>query len=201
MSGCDCELEVTDKAQARTLVILLAINLVMFVAEVFAGVIGQSTALIADSLDMLADAFVYAVALYAVGKSLYIKANIARATGIFQLALGVGVLFDIARRLLIGSEPESLFMMIVGLAALIANTVCLILIYKHRNGEVHMRASWIYSKNDIIANIGVILGGALVAWQGAAWPDLVIGLVIACLVIRGGVHIMRDAAEELKRTV
>jgi cation diffusion facilitator family transporter len=196
MSGCGCEIEIKNREQSRTLIILLIINGVMFVAEMVAGIIGDSTALIADSLDMLADATIYAIGLYAVGRSLLVKAKAAHISGIFQILLGLGVLFDIVRRFIVGSEPESMVMMVVGAVALIANSICLMLIYKHRQGEVHMRASWIFSKNDIIANLGVICSGALVAWLDEPWPDLVIGLLIAVLVVRGGVQIIKDANSE-----
>ena len=87
-------------------------------------------------------------------------------------------------------------MISVGLIALIANSICLMLIYKHRQGEVHMRASWIFSKNDIIANLGIIGSGILVAWLGSPWPDLVIGLTISVIVVHGGIHIIRDVNSE-----
>ena len=196
MSGCGCEVEIKDRAQARVLIQLLAINGVMFVAEVIAGVVADSTALIADSLDMLADATVYAIGLYAVGRCMATKARAARVSGIFQILLGLGVLADIIRRTLLGSEPESLMMMAVGAVALVANLICLKLIYQHRQGEVHMRASWIFSKNDVIANVGVIGAGLLVYLSGSHWPDLIIGLIIATVVVRGGLHIIRDARGE-----
>ncbi len=196
MSGCGCEIEIKDKAQRGVLLWLLAINGVMFVAEMVAGIIGDSTALIADSLDMLADATVYAIGLYAVGRSLLVKAKAAHLSGIFQIVLGLGVLFDIVRRTIVGSEPESMIMVIVGMVALVANTICLVLIYKHRKGEVHMRASWVFSKNDVIANLGVISAGLLVAYTGSFWPDLIIGLLIATIVMRGGLYIIKDANRE-----
>lgn len=196
MSGCGCEVEIKDREQSRVLIQLLAINGVMFVAEIIAGIVGDSTALIADSLDMLADATVYAIGLYAVGRSLAAKAKAAHISGIFQVMLGLGVLFDIVRRFIVGSEPESLMMIAVGAVALIANTLCLRLIYKHRQGEVHMRASWIFSKNDVIANLGVIIGGVLVAWLASPWPDLIIGLIIAIIVTHGGVRIIKEANSE-----
>ncbi len=196
MSGCGCEVEIKDRTQARVLIQLLAINGVMFVAEVIAGVVADSTALIADSLDMLADATVYAIGLYAVGRCMATKARAARVSGIFQILLGLGVLADIIRRTLLGSEPESLMMMAVGAVALVANLICLKLIYQHRQGEVHMRASWIFSKNDVIANVGVIGAGLLVYLSGSHWPDLIIGLIIASVVVRGGLHIIRDARGE-----
>ncbi len=197
MPGCGCEIEIKNEEQRRVLIWLLAINGVMFVAEIIAGVMADSTALIADSLDMLADATVYAIGLYAVGRSLLVKAKAAQMSGIFQVVLGLGVLFDIARRAIIGSEPESMMMIAVGGVALIANTICLVLIYQHRQGEVHMRASWIFSKNDVIANLGVIGGGLLVAYTGSSYPDLVIGLVIAAIVVHGGLTIYRDANAEI----
>ncbi len=201
MSGCGCEIEIKNGEQRRVLIWLLAINGVMFVAEMIAGVMADSTALIADSLDMLADATVYAIGLYAVGRSLLVKAKAAQISGIFQVVLGLGVLFDIARRAIIGSEPESMMMIAVGGVALIANTICLVLIYQHREDEVHMRASWIFSKNDVIANLGVIVGGLLVAYTGSSYPDLVIGLVIAAIVVHGGLAIYKDASAEIAQEV
>ncbi len=199
MSSCGCEIEINNRDQRRVLILLLAINGVMFIAEITAGIIGNSTALIADSLDMLADATVYAIGLYAVGRSLLVKAKAAHISGIFQIVLGLGVLIDIVRRTITGSEPESFMMIVVGMVALIANTICLALIYKHRQGEVHMRASWIFSKNDVIANLSVIGAGLLVAYTGSFWPDLIIGLLIATIVIRGGIHIINDANREKNR--
>ena len=175
----------------------------MFVTELMVGWWAQSTALIADALDMLADAMVYGVGLYAVGKSLLVKAHAAYISGVLQILLGLLVLFDIVRRIMVGSEPVSTLMIAMGLIALIANITCLILIAKHRDGEVHMRASWIFSKNDVIANLGVILAGGLVAWTGSRLPDLVIGSLVALIVIRGGILILQDAkatrADHLKQ--
>ena len=193
MSGCGCEIEIQDKSERRVLIALLLINGTMFVAELGVGWWAQSTALIADALDMLADAMVYGVGLYAVGKSLLVKVHAARISGSLQVLLGLLVLVDIVRRLIVGSEPVSILMMSMGVIALIANVTCLILIAKHREAEVHMRASWIFSKNDVIANLGVILAGGLVAWTGSRLPDLVIGLLVALLVIRGGILILQDA--------
>ena len=156
MSGCGCEVEIKDKSERRVLIVLLLINGVMFAVELIVGWLAQSTALIADALDMLADAMVYGVGLYAVGKSLLLKADAARISGGLQILLGLLVLVDILRRIIVGSEPVSVLMMGMGLIALIANFTCLILIARHREGDVHMRASWIFSRNDVIANLGVI---------------------------------------------
>lgn len=196
MSDCGCNIEIRDKEQRRVLVPLLAINGLMFVIELTLGIVGQSTGLIADSMDMLADATVYAIAMYAVGHGLHAKIRAAHISGVFQVVLAFGVVLDVARRFIYGSEPESTLMMAVGLVAFAANVVCLILIAKHRKGEIHMRASWVFSKNDVIANIGVIAGGGLVALLDSPLPDLIIGSVIAAIVMRGGIAIMRESAAE-----
>ena len=196
MAGCESEVEIKDETQRKALVVLLLINAVMFIAELGLGIYAESTALIADSLDMLADATVYSVGLYAVGRATIVKIRAATISGISQLLLGFGMLAEVTRRLIIGSEPVSLFMMIVGAVALAANVWCLIIVAKHRHGEVHMRASFIFSSNDVIANLGVVSAGALVLWLGERWPDLVIGVVISLIVIVGGIHILREARQE-----
>lgn len=195
MSGCGCEMEARNAQERKTLLIVLGINAFMFVFELVLGLLAESTGLIADSLDMLADALVYSISLYAVGKSANLKTNAARVSGVAQIILALLVLADVLRRFLYGSEPVSTLMMGVGFTALIANSICLSLIAKHRNDGVHMRASLIFSKNDVIANIGVILSGALVWALGSRYPDLVIGLVIAAVVLRGGIHILKESAE------
>lgn len=196
MADCDCKLEVSSREQGRVLKVLLAINAAMFLVEVVAGVLAESTGLIADSLDMLADATVYGIALYAVGGVARVKIRAAMASGFFQIALAVVVVLDVIRRAAFGSDPEPGYMVLVGLVALIANVICLGMIAKHRDGGVHMRASWIFSRNDVIANAGIIVGGALVYATGVRWPDLVIGTAIALIVFRGGLAIIADARQE-----
>lgn len=201
MSGCGCEVEIKDQSQRQVLYWLLGINATMFVIEMGIGLLADSTALIADSLDMLADAVVYGVALYAIGKSLLHKANAARISGFFQMALGVLIIIDIVRRSIYGSEPVSGLMMAMGAVALVANVICLVIIRKQRNEEVHMRASWIFSANDVIANLGVIFAGVLVFWLDSRWPDLVIGVIVSCAVLRGAKMILEDAGNERQRAL
>ena len=197
MSDCGCEIEIKDQSQKRVLYWLLSINAVMFVFEIWLGWIAESTALISDSLDMLADAVVYGIGLYAVGKAAGDKVKAALVSSYFQAALGGLIILDIARRIALGSEPVSGLMMGVGLAALTANVICLLLIQKHKDGEVHMRASWIFSTNDVIANLGVIFSGILVWWLRSRWPDIVIGEIIAVVILRGAWLIRDDAKREL----
>lgn len=191
-----CSIEVESAAQARTLWIVLGINAAMFVAEFVAGVIARSTGLIADSLDMLADAAVYSVSLYAVGRSETLKNRAAMLSGVLQILLALSLAVEILRRTIMGSEPEPFFMIGVSLVALAANVICLTLIAKHRDGEVHMRASWVFSKNDVIANVGVIVAGGLVLLFAEPWPDLIIGALIVFVVFRGGISIVSDAKRE-----
>jgi cation diffusion facilitator family transporter len=191
-----CSIEVESKEQARVLWIVLGINASMFVAEFIAGVVAQSTGLIADSLDMLADAAVYGVSLYAVSRSATLKARAALLSGVLQIVLAISIAGEILRRAIMGSEPEPLFMIGISFVALAANVACLALIAKHRDGEVHMRASWVFSKNDVIANVGVITAGGLVLLLDKPWPDLVIGALIVFVVFRGGISIVSDAKRE-----
>lgn len=195
MSDCGSELEEAAELERKTLWTLIAINGAMFLAEALAGWWGESTGLLADSLDMLADASVYGIAVYAVGQSRRLQANAATASGVLQIALGLGVLLEVVRRFLYGSDPVSTLMMAVGALALVANVSCLMLIAKHREGGVHMRASWIFSTNDVIANLGIIISGGFVMYLGSRLPDLIIGAVISIVVLRGGVQILREAKE------
>ncbi len=193
MSDCGCEIEIKDRSERKVLIQLLIINGFMFLLELSAGWWAQSTALIADAMDMLADAMVYAIGLYAVGRAAMVKAHAAWISGWFQIGLGLLVILDISHRFIMGSEPVSMLMIGVGLLALVANITCVYLISAHREGEVHMRASWVFSKNDVIANLGVIVAGALVSWTGSRYPDLVIGLLVASVVVYGGVRILRES--------
>ena len=189
-----CEADTAASLERGTLWTLLAINATMFATEAIVGWLGESTGLLADSLDMLADAGVYGIALYAVGR-LDRQAVAAAISGVLQMLLGLGVLVEVIRRFVVGSEPVSALMMITGALALAANMTCLALIAKHRKGGVHMRASWIFSTNDAIANLGVIVAGGLVWALGSRLPDLIIGSIISLIVLRGSVQILREARQ------
>ncbi|GGA77332.1 sodium:proton antiporter [Neiella marina] len=179
-----------DSREAWVLKWLLGINAVMFFIEFAVGIVAQSAGLIADSLDMFADAAVYLVALYAVGKAAEAKLKAAHVSGWLQLILAAGLLIEVARRASMGSEPVSLLMMAIGGVALVANVICLMLIYNVRDNGSHMKASMIFSANDVIANAGVILAGLLVAVTGSQIPDLVIGVVIGLVVANGARRIL-----------
>ena len=178
-------------AEGRVLRQLLVINGTMFVLELGLGIYAQSTGLIADSLDMLADAAVYGISLYAVGKAVGAQKRAAHLSGWLQLILAVGVLGEVARRAVGGSEPVEAMMIGVAFLALAANVTCVALLARHRRGGVHLQASWIFSTNDALANLGVIIAGVLVALTGSPVPDLIIGTLIGLLVLSGAVRILR----------
>ena len=182
---------VDDAAETRVLWVLLGINALMFVVEMFAGWWAESAGLISDAADMFADAAVYGMALYAVGRDARHKLSAAKIAGLFQLALAVGALTETGRRFITGSSPEEAAMIGISLLALAANVSCLMLISRHRHRGVHMRASYIFSANDVLANIGVILAGVLVGWTGSPLPDWIIGFVIGMMVLIGSVRILR----------
>lgn len=183
--------DITPSVEAKTLRYLLAINLTMFLVEIFVGFYAESTGLIADGLDMLADSFVYGISLYAVGKSIAVKNRTAFLSGIMQITLGVLCLVEVGRKFYLGSEPLSNYMIGISIIALIANVWCLALIHRHKDGEVHMKASWIFSANDVIVNTGVIISGVLVYFFKTNIPDLIIGALVALIVIKGGITIIK----------
>jgi cation diffusion facilitator family transporter len=189
------DLTVETEAQQRVLRIALALNATMFIVGLIAGLLGQSSSLIADALDMLADAFAYAIALGAVGRSARFKAGAATLSGSLLLLLGVMVLLDVGRRALLGSEPESAVMMAVAFVSLLVNATVLRMLRRYREGEVHLRATWIFTRVDVIANIGVILSGLLVLLTSSRFPDLVVGGVIGVYVVKEAIEILSEARE------
>ncbi|GAB2770325.1 cation diffusion facilitator family transporter [Rhabdobacter roseus] len=180
------------QTQRRVLWAVLVINFAFFVLEMTTGLLSRSMGLVADSLDMLADAFVYAISLYAVGGTLARKKAIARLAGYFQIALALVGFGEVLRRFLGTEQPPDFTTMIgVSVAALIANGLCLYLLQKAKSQEAHMRASMIFTSNDIIINGGVIVAGLLVLWTKSSLPDLLVGSVVFALVLRGAFRILQ----------
>lgn len=170
---------------------LLLLNGGMFVVEVVAGWRAQSMGLVADGLDMGADAAVYLLALLAMGTSGARKLDAARFAGRVQLTLALIAILEVGRRAVMGSSPDPPVMIGVSLAALTVNIICLAVLRRYRDGDVHLQAAWIFSATDVQANIGVLIAGALVAVLDSAIPDLMIGLLVCGLVLRGAVRIRR----------
>lgn len=184
---------IDHESEAKVLKLLLAINGVMFVVELLMGIFADSMGLISDSLDMLADTSVYLVSLYAVGKALETKKRSAKLNGSLQIVLGGGLLLETLRRFIYGSDPEPSYMILISLIALSANVYCLVLLSKHKEGGVHMKASYICSSTDVMANLGVILAGGAVFLTRSPYPDLIIGIIVTGIVLRGAFTILKLA--------
>lgn len=197
MTDCGCEApEVRTAQERRVLRIALVLNAAMAVIGGLAGWIAQSTALLADALDMLADATAYTIALLAIGRSALFKIRAATLSGSILLALGVGVLFEVGRRLNYGAEPLSEWMIGTALLSLVVNLTVLRLLAPMKSGDVHLRATWLFTRADVVANLGVIIAGLLVFWLGVPYPDFVIGTLIGLYVIKEALEILRDARAE-----
>lgn len=181
-----------DHKQRKVLWAVLIINFAFFGIEIVTGLISRSMGLVADSLDMLADAFVYGISLFAVGGSIIRKKKIARTAGYFQLALAIIGFSEVVRRFIIGERlPDFSTMIIVSALALAANGFCLYLLQKSKSDDAHMQASMIFTSNDVIINLGVIVAGFLVNWLNSPYPDLAIGTIVFVLVIQGAVRILK----------
>lgn len=183
--------EIDPVRESRTLKVLLTVNATMFVVGLVAGVAAKSTGLLADSLDMFADAAVFTLALYAVGRSNATKLRAAHVSGWLQAILALAALGEVVRRFVQGGEPAAPIMMVTATISLVANSFCLWLMTKHRDGGAHMKASTVFLANDVLANLGVITAGILVTLTGSQYPDLVIGTIIALVVLRGARRILR----------
>lgn len=193
MSDCGCQHEARNAMERRVLWVALGLNAAMAVIGAIAGWIAQSAGLLADALDMLSDATAYAIGLAAIGRAARFKVSAAYASGGVLLLLGVGVLAEVGRRALYGSTPEGGWMIGIACLSLVVNVVVLRMLSPLRDGGVHLRASWIFTRADVVANVGVILSGALVAWLGSRVPDLVIGALIGLYVIKEALEILREA--------
>ncbi len=181
-----------NKNQSKVLWTILIINFVFFLIEITTGIISKSMGLVADSLDMLADSFVYGLSLFAVGGTILRKKKIAKLSGYFQIILAALGFSEVIRRFLeVEKLPDFSTMIVVSIFALIANGICLYLLQKSKSKEAHMQASMIFTSNDIIINIGVIIAGVLVNLLNSNKPDLIIGTIVFIIVIQGAVRILK----------
>lgn len=196
-----CTVEALAKRQSATLKIVLAINAVMFVVELVAGLMANSSALLSDSLDNLGDALTYGLSLYAVNQGTRAKAKVALFKGSLILTAGLFVLGQIAYRLLLPVVPTYETMGITSLLALIANASCLGLLWKHREEDVNMSSVWECSRNDIASNVSVFVAAAGVWATASGWPDILIALALAVLFLRSALRVFRNAFAELEQPV
>jgi len=197
-SDKECAIEALKARQSATLKIVLAINAVMFVVELASGLLARSTALLSDSLDNLGDALTYGLSIYAVTRGARSKAKVALFKGCLIMTAGLFVLGQVIYGVLHPGVPVFETMGIVSLIALAANGVCLALLWKHRTEDVNMSSVWECSRNDIASNIAVFLAAGAVWLTQSGWPDLVVGLVLACLFLGSAVRVTRSALRELR---
>jgi cation diffusion facilitator family transporter len=196
--GVELEKLARQAEQRRVLIVVLVINLAMFFAEFGAGLVAGSAALMADATDMLADAFVFGLSLYAVARSDRWKAGVAAFKGALILVLGLGILVNVAVKIESGVPPSSSLMLIFGGAALVANLVSVILLWRFRAQDVNMASTFECSRNDVISNVGVLIAAGLVAATSSPWPDIVIGLAMAAIVLRSAVRVLGGSVPQMK---
>ena len=196
--GIELEKLARQADQRRVLVVVLIVNAAMFVAEFGAGLVAGSAALMADATDMLGDALVYGVSLYAITRSDRWKAGVAAFKGAFILILGLGILINVAIKIQSGVPPSSSLMLTFGGLALVANLICVVLLWRFRAQDVNMASTWECSRNDVVSNIGVLIAAGLVAATSSPWPDIAIGLAMAAIVLRSAVRVLSDSVPQLQ---
>src|SRR5687767_10050232 len=193
MDGC-CEIgSDVPASQRRILHVVLWINVVMFAAEFVGGLVAHSTSLLADSVDMLGDAIVYGVSLYAIGRGVRWPARAAMLKGVIMAVFAGGILAEVAIKLARDVTPTAGLMMSVGAVALLANASVLALLWRRRGDDLNMRSVWLCSRNDVIANASVLFGAGGVALAESAWPDILVGVAIAALFARSAAGVIADA--------
>lgn len=200
MSGCcdnDCAVDALHERQRGTLRIVLGINAAMFVTVVVAAFYGQSTALLADSLDNLGDALTYALSLYAVTRGPTVKARVALFKGVLILVAACAVAGQIVYKLFVPSVPVFEIMGVFSFLALVGNSTCLYLLWRHRQEDVNMSSVWECSRNDIVSNISVFVAAAAVWFTGSGWPDILVAMALVVLLVRSSIRVISSARREL----
>ncbi len=189
-----------NQAYRRVLWAVLAINAVMFLVEIGAGLAAGSASLQADALDFLGDAANYAISLFVVGMALRYRATAALLKGATMGVFGLWVIGTVVWHAVHGTLPSAFTMGTVGLAALVANAASFGLLWAYRTGDANMRSAWICTRNDVLGNIAVLLAAVGVFGTGTGWPDVIVAAIMAALALQGAAVVARQAAEELRRT-
>ncbi|SKA28647.1 Cation efflux family protein [Enhydrobacter aerosaccus] len=191
----EIQLDASNAAERKTLLWVLGINFLQVIVAGAVGVIADSTGLLGAALDNLADAGVYLVSIYAVGRAVAAKARAARLSGVLLIVLGLALLLEVLRRFFVGAEPIGVAMIVTAIANAATNLVCLRLLRAHRDQGVHLKASWIFTTNDMLANAGIVVSAAAVMFFGSPLPDLIIGLLVSGIVVKGGWDILKEASK------
>jgi len=192
MSG-DHDIDLGSAGKRRTLWVVLWLNVAIAIGFFVVGYFADSNALLANGLDNSTDAIVYALSLLALARSRIWQRGAARFSGVMLLVFAAGVIADAVRRFVEGSEPGGFMMLAMAAVAAVVNLICLRMLQRTEDKDVSMRAATTFSFNDFIANGGIIIAGIVVMLTGANWPDLVVGVAVACIALYGGIQILRDA--------
>ncbi|CAM3074185.1 cation transporter [Brevundimonas diminuta] len=182
-----------EAVQRRTLLVVLVLNAALFVGLGVGGLLADSSALLANAVDNGSDAAVYLIGFLAVGRAMIWKTRAAWLSGIMLLIFAAGVLADVARRWIVGTDPVGWTMMGLAVVAAVVNLICLMLIRRQDSDDVNMRAAETFSFNDFASNGGILVAGGLVMALNQAWPDLLVGLIVAAIALKGGLDILKDA--------
>ena len=193
-----CEIQALRDRQSSTLKTVLGINAVMFIVELTAGLISGSVSLLADSLDMLGDALVYGFSIYVVARGARMKTIGAMFKGGIMAAFGFFVLGQAVYKIVFPQVPVFEAIGAIGLLALAANSICFVLLWRHRADDINMSSVWLCSRNDIVANVSVLVAAAGVWFTHSGWPDIVVGLALAALFLRSALFVLRGAITELR---
>jgi Co/Zn/Cd efflux system component len=199
MAGCcdhDVRFEGVSAAYKRRLWLVIAINAAMFAVEMSAGQAAQSQALKADALDFLGDALTYGLSLAVIGMSLRVRATAALFKGLSLMAMGLWVLGTTLYRVLYIGVPEAEIMGLIGLLALAANVVSVLLLMAYKDGDANVRSVWLCSRNDAIGNVAVMLAALGVWGTASGWPDLIVAGLMAALFVNSSVQIIRQSLQE-----
>lgn len=194
-----CDLEAMSKRQSKVLWVVLVINATMFVIELTSGIVGHSVSLVGDSLDMLGDAFAYGSSLYVINRGMKAKAGSAMLKGGIMLVTGLTVLGRVLHQVFSQTNPDPQIMGSIALLALVANVTCLLLLMRHRSDDINMSSVWLCSRNDIVANVSVLIGAGLVALTTSQWPDIIIGLALTGLFLTSAFKVFQSARVEYFR--
>lgn len=192
------ELSALATSQKKVLIITLVINALMFFLEFTYGSIARSTSLVADSLDMLGDAFVYGISLYAIGRSVKWNSSVSLTKGVVMASFGVWVLIQAFTRFSSVEPPNAATMGVVGALALVANITCAALLLRFRNDDLNMRSTWLCSRNDVISNLAVLAAAGLVSFTRSKYPDLIVGIGISSLILYFSVQVLRESYATLR---
>ena len=193
------ELHGQRRKHKNILVVILLINAVLFLVEGAAGLLAHSTALLADSLDMLGDSLVYGFSLYVLWRSAEWRAMAAVLKGTVMAAFGIGVLAEAVYKATAAVVPVAETMGIIGLLVLLGNGICFLLLFRHRSDDLNMRSTWLCSRNDIIANLSVLLAAAGVRIFDSGWPDILVGGAIAGLFLRSALTVLQESFAEIQK--